>query len=305
MTDSPTKRDTEASAEAFEAQRLHLRAVAYRMLGSMAEADDIVQESWLRYRRADTTDVENLRGWLTTVVARLCLDALRSRKSRREDLLGFSLPEPLLSSTSGPDPEQQVILADAVGVAMLVVLDRLSPSERLAFVLHDVFGVPFDEIASIVNRTPEAARQLASRARRRVRGANADSDVDVPAQRQIVDAFLAAARDGNFEALVATLDPDAVARADFGPSSTDPATAGGDFEVHGAAEVAAQALMFRRLAPGARPALVNGGAGIAVFAGDRPYAVLAFTIRNGRITEIDILADPLRLARIDFTVLDG
>jgi RNA polymerase sigma factor (sigma-70 family) len=282
-----------------------MRAVAYRMLGSLAEADDVVQEAWLRYRRADTTDVANLRGWLTTVVARLCLDALRSRKSRREDLLGFTLPEPLLSSPSGPDPEQQVILADAVGVAMLVVLDTLSPPERLAFVLHDVFGVPFEEIAPIVDRTPQAARQLASRARRRVRGAHAQSDVDVTRQRRIVDAFLAAARDGNFAALVATLDPNAVARADFGRAAPNLDVSSDAFQVRGATDVATQALMFRRLAPGARPALVNGGAGIAVFAGDRPYAVLAFTIRDDRITEIDILADPLRLARIDFTVLDS
>ena len=305
MTDLDQRAD-ERLALIFEGERAHLRAVAYRMLGSLTEADDVVQDAWLRYRRADTSDVDNVRGWLTTVVARLCLDALRSRRSRREEPFGFNLPDPLLTAASGPDPEQQVLVADAVGVAMLVVLDTLSPPERLAFVLHDVFGVPFDEIAPIVDRTPEAARQLASRARRRVRGAHAQSDVDVGRQRRVVDAFLAAARDGNFDALVAMLDPDAVARADFGSAPSDAsATAAGVFEVHGAADVASQALMFRRLAPGARSALVNGGAGIAVFAGDRPFAVLAFTVRGERITEIDILADPARLARIDFSVLDA
>jgi len=292
-------------AEQFEAQRPHLRAVAYRMLGSLVEADDVVQEAWLRYRRVDTSKVENLRGWLTTVVARLCLDALRTRRSRKEDLYGFRLPEPLISGTGGPDPEQQVLLADAVGLAMLVVLEQLTPPERLAFVLHDVFAVPFDEIAPIVERTPEAARQLASRARRRVRGASADEPVNMAQQRRVVDAFFAAARAGDFAALVATLDPDAVVRADFGRPVDSGSVVAGVIESRGAETVAAQALSFRRLAPGAKPAIVNGTPGFVVFDGDRPYAVLGFTTRDDRILEIDILADPERLARIDFTVLDA
>jgi len=282
----------------FEIERPHMRAVAYRMLGSLAEADDIVQEAWLRYRRADTSGVDNLRGWLTTVVARLCLDALRSRKSRKEELIGFRMPEPLVSGTGGPDPEQQALLADAVGLAMLVVLEQLTPPERLAFVLHDVFAVPFEEIAPIVDRTPAAARQLASRARRRVRGAAPSTDVDLARQRRVLDAFFAASRAGDFKALVATLDPDAVVRADFGPPARTT-------EIRGADNVAAQALSFRRFAPGARPALVNGTAGFVVFAGDRPYAVLAMTFVGDRIREIDILADPERLALIDYSVLDG
>ena len=283
---------------AFEAERPHLRAVGYRMLGSLAEADDVVQEAWLRYRRADTSKVDNLRGWLTTVVARLCLDALRSRRARKEELMGFTVPDLLISGTGGPDPEQQALLADSVGIAMLVVLEKLTPPERLAFVLHDVFGMSFDEIAPIVDRSPLAARQLASRGRRRVRGSNPESDVDVSGQRRIVDAFLAAGRDGDLGALIRMLDPNAVVRADYGPTLT------ASLEAHGAENVAAQALLFRRFAPGARPAMVNGTAGLAVFTGDRPYAVLAFSIRNERIVEIDILADPDRLARIDFTVLD-
>jgi len=287
-------------AQAFEAERTHLRAVGYRMLGSLAEADDVVQETWLRYRRADTSNVENLRGWLTTVVARLCLDALRSRRARKEEPMGFTVPDVLISGTGGPDPEQQALLADWVGIAMLVVLNKLTPPERLAFVLHDVFGMAFDEIAPIVDRSPEAARQLASRARRRVRGSNLDSDVDVSGQRRIVDAFLAAGRDGDLTALISMLDPDAAVRADYGPK-----LAAASLEAHGAHNVAAQALLFRRFAPGARPAIINGTAGLVVFTGDRPYAVLGFTVRNERIVEIDILADPDRLARIDFSVLDA
>jgi len=287
-------------AQAFEGQRTHLRAVAYRMLGSLVEADDVVQEAWLRYRRADTSSVENLRGWLTTVVARLCLDALRSRRARKEELMGFTVPDMLISGTGGPDPEQQALLADSVGIAMLVVLEKLTPPERLAFVLHDVFGMSFDEIAPIVDRSALAARQLASRARRRVRGSNLESDVDLSGQRRIVDAFLAAGRDGDLGALIRMLDPDAVVRADYGPK-----LAAASVEAHGAETVAAQALLFRRFAPGARPAMVNGTAGLVVFTGDRPYAVLAFTLRNERIVEIDILADPDRLARLDFSVLDA
>jgi RNA polymerase sigma factor (sigma-70 family) len=291
--------------ETFENERAHLRAVAYRMLGSVAEADDVVQEAWLRYRRADTSNVENMRGWLTTVVARLCLDALRSRTARKEDLVGFRLPEPLVSGSGGPDPEQQALLADAVGLAMLVVLEQLTPPERLAFVLHDVFAVPFDEIAPIVDRSPEAARQLASRARRRVRGATPDTQVDVKRQRRVIDAFLAASRAGDFKALVACLDPQAVVRADFGRTPETGSVVAGVTESRGAETVAQQALLFRRFAPGARHAIVNGTPGLVVFATDRPYAVLAFTTRDDRITEIDILADPERLAKIDFAVLDS
>ena len=304
MTDLDQEAD-ERLAQAFEGERPHLRAVAYRMLGSLAEADDVVQDAWLRYRRADTSGVDNVRGWLTTVVARLCLDALRTRRARREDPIGYRLPEPLISGSAGADPEQQALLADALGLAMLVVLEQLTPPERLAFVLHDVFAVPFDEIAPIVERSPEAARQLASRARRRVRGATPQLNVDVGRQRRVLDAFLAASRAGDFNALVATLDPDAVVRADFGrPAGSDSVVAGVS-ESHGAGVVASQALLFRRFAPGARHALVNGTPGIVVFAGDRPYAVLGFTLRDDRIIEIDILADPARLARIDFTVLDS
>jgi RNA polymerase sigma-70 factor (ECF subfamily) len=296
---------TDQQAQTFEAERPHLRAVAYRMLGSVTEADDVVQEAWLRYRRADTSKVENLRGWLTTVVARLCLDALRTRRSRKEDLLGFRLPEPLVSGVGGPDPEQQALLADAVGLAMLVVLEQLTPPERLAFVLHDVFAVPFDEIGPIVDRSPEAARQLASRARRRVRGAAPKADVDVAVQRRVLEAFLAASRAGDFRALVATLDPEAVVRADFGRPADSGSAVAGVTESRGAETVAQQALLFRRFAPGARHAIVNGTPGLVVFAGNRPYAVLAFTVRDHRILEIDILADPERLALIDFAVLDA
>lgn len=296
MTDATS----EQLAERFEAERRHLRAVAYRMLGSLSEADDVVQDAWLRLSRADVNDVQNLRGWLTTVVARLSLDALRTRKSRREDRQDIQLPEPVLSNADGVDPEQEAILADSVGLAMLVVLETLTPAERVAFVLHDVFAVPFDEIALMVDRTPEATRQLASRARRRIQVSPVESDADLPHQRKVVDAFLVAARAGDFDALLKILDRNAVARADFGHVRLV-----GRGAAHGAAEVAEQALMFRRIASGARPAIVNGGAGFVVFDGDRPYAVLGFTIRKGLIVEIDILGDPDRLARLDLTVLNG
>ncbi len=289
---------TDGLAEQFEEMRPRLRAVAYRMLGSVAEADDVIQDAWLRLSRSDTSEVQNLRGWLTTVVARLCLDALRSRKARREDFTGFTLPEPIVSGPGGMDPEQEALLADSIGLAMLIVLETLTPAERLAFVLHDVFAVPFEEIAPIVDRTPTATRQLASRARRRVQGAP-ESDADIRQQREVGDAFLAASRAGDFDALLAILDPEVVARADFGRLPL------GRAEVHGAADVLEQALSFRALAKGARPAMVNGGAGFVVFAGERPYAVVAFTVRKGRIVEIDILGDPDRLARMDLTVLDG
>jgi len=294
-----TKPQPEQLAQRFETERAHLRAVAYRMLGSLSEADDVVQDAWLRLSRSDTSEVENLRGWLTTVVARLCLDALRARKARREDPMGFQLPEPIVSSADGMNPEQEALLAESIGLAMLVVLEMLTPAERLAFVLHDVFGVPFDEIAPILDRTPIATRQLASRARRRVQGSAVESDVDLSGQRKVVDAFIAASRAGDFDALLQILDPDVVVRADFGRLR------GGASEVHGRTAVAQNALMFRRLAPGVRPAIVNGGAGAVVFAGGRPYAVIGVTVRQGRILEMDILADPERLSRIDTTVLDA
>ena len=279
-------------AQSFEAQRPHLRAVAYRMLGSTAEADDVVQEAWLRMSRTDTGDIDNLRGWLTTVVARLSLDALRARKSRREDVAGMELPEPVVTDVT-QDPEESALLADSVGVALLIVLDTLTPAERLAFVLHDVFGLPFDEIAPIVDRTPIATRQLASRARRRVRGSRSESDTDIVRQRLLADAFAAASQAGDFERLLAILDPEVVVRADFGPARPDLRR-----EIRGARAVAEQALSFRALAPGARPATVNGGAGAIVFSGGRLYAVLAFTVRNDRIIEIDIFADPDRLEKL-------
>ncbi|ASQ98680.1 RNA polymerase sigma factor SigJ [Streptomyces sp. 11-1-2] len=288
-------------AEGFEAHRGHLRAVAYRMLGSLSEADDAVQEAWLRLSRSDTAVVENLGGWLTTVVGRVCLDMLRSRTARREEPLGVHLPDPVISGETGPGPEDQALLADSVGLALLVVLETLAPAERLAFVLHDLFAVPFDEIAPIVDRTPAAARQLASRARRRVRGAAPVPDADLARQREVVGAFLAAARDGDFEGLISVLDPDVVLRADYGPA---PAPA--PREVRGAAAVADQALTFSRLSgPGllARPALVNGAVGVVRSRDGRPFSVLAFTVTDGRIVAIDILADPERLNGLDLTVL--
>ena len=282
-------------ADRFEANRSHLRAVAYRMLGSVSEADDAVQESWLRLSRSKTAELENLRAWLTTVVARVSLDMLRSRKSRREEPWGPHLPEPIVSREDGVDPEHEALLADSVGLALLVVLEALTPAERLAFVLHDMFAVPFDEIAPIVGRSPTAARQLASRARRRVRAAPAP-DVDLARQREVVDAFLAAARDGAFDALVALLDPDVVMRVDR--------DSGAPREFRGAPSVAEQVLTFARGAQFARPALVNGAAGFVVAPRGRPVAVAGFTVAGGRIVAMDVLADPARLRELDLTVLD-
>jgi RNA polymerase sigma factor (sigma-70 family) len=282
----------------FESNRPRLRAVAYRMLGSVSEADDAVQEAWLRLSRSDTSAVENLEGWLTTVVARVSLDILRSRKARHEEPLHAHVPEPIVSREDGADPEHEALLADTVGLALLVVLDNLTPAERLAFVLHDMFAVPFDEIAPIVERSPEAARQLASRARRRVRGSAPVPDPDLQRQREVVDAFLAAARDGDFDALVAVLDPDVVLRADRGPGRP------GSVEIRGAEAVAQRALSFARLAPAARPALVNGAAGFVVAPRGRPFAVAGFTVADGKIAEIDLLADPDRLRELDLRVLD-
>jgi RNA polymerase sigma factor (sigma-70 family) len=291
--------EREWAAGQFEKNRTHLRAVAYRMLGSVNEADDAVQESWLRLSRSDAREVENMRAWLTTVVARVCLDMLRARSSRREEPLGPHVPEPIVSREDGVDPEYEALLADSVGLALLVVLETLAPAERLAFVLHDMFAVPFDEIAPIVGRSPAAARQLASRARRRVRGATPEPDVDLARQREVVAAFLAAARDGDFDALVAVLDPDVVLRVDRGAQRP-----GASREVRGAPAVAEQVRTFASLARFARPALVNGAAGFVVAPRGRPVAVAGFTVTGDRIAEIDLLADPDRLGALDLTVLD-
>jgi RNA polymerase sigma factor (sigma-70 family) len=291
--------DHEWLAKRFEENRAHLRAVGYRMLGSLSEADDAVQEAWLRLSRSDTSGIENLGGWLTTVVGRVCLDMLRSRRSRREEPLGVRLPEPIISREEGIDPEHEALVADSVGLALLVVLETLAPAERLAFVLHDMFAVPFEEIAPIVGRSPTAARQLASRARRRVQGAATSADAGLACQREAVDAFLAASREGDFEALLAVLDPDVVLRIDGGA-----VRAGLSREVRGVRAVAEQTLTFSRLSPFVRPALVNGAAGVVVAPRGRPFAVMGFTVRRGKIVEIDVLADPARLRQLDLAVLD-
>jgi RNA polymerase sigma factor (sigma-70 family) len=283
-------------AEQFEENRAHLKAVAYRMLGSISEAEDAVQETWLRLSRSDTSSVENLGGWLTTVVGRVCLDMLRSRRSRRDGPLGVQVPDRIVSHGDGIDPEREALLADSVGLALLVVLDTLNPAERLAFVLHDMFGVPFEEIAPIVGRSPSAARQLASRARRRVQGATNVPDTDLTRQREVVDAFLAAARGGDFDALVAVLDPDVVLRSDLSA-----AHAVGSKEVRGGPAVARTAAKGRARA--ARPALVNGTVGVVVAPRGRLLMVLAFTIRGQNIVEIDAIADPARLSRLDVVLL--
>jgi RNA polymerase sigma factor (sigma-70 family) len=285
-------------AERFEEHRPHLRAVAYRMLGSVSEADDAVQEAWLRLGRTDASAVENLGGWLTTVVARISLNVLRARR-REQPLDDVHVPEPIVSRADGVDPEHEALLADSVGLALLVVLETLAPAERLAFALHDMFAVPFDEIAPMVARSPTAARQLASRARRRVQGSAPVPDADVARQREVVDAFFAAARDGDFDALVAVLDPDVVLRSDGGEARPD-ATA----VVHGARTVAARAMTFARLSQHVRPALINGAAGVVVAPGGRPFSVMGFTVVGGRIVAIDALADPERLRELDLTVLD-
>jgi len=283
--------DSDLLSKEFELHRPHLRAVAYRMLGSMTEAEDAVQESWLRLARTDAEAVSNLGGWLTTVVARVALDMLRARRSRHEDYIGSWLPEPIVSVETGEDPEHEALLADSVGLALLVVLDTLTPAERLAFVLHDMFGVSFEEIAPIVDRTPAAARQLASRARRRVRGATPSPDPDLAQQRRVVDAFLAASRAGDFEALVAVLDPDVVFRVDGGgvPPRARPPVVG--------AEAVARQVLTRgsRFAPFARPAIVNGAAGLVIVPVAEPIAVVGFTVAGGRIAEIDLVADPAKL----------
>ncbi len=282
-------------AQQFEEHRPHLRAVAYRMLGSLSEAEDAVQDAWLRFSRADTSEVENLGGWLTTVVARLALNMLRSRRTRREQPLDVHVPDPIVDPADGTNPEHEALLADSIGLALLVVLETLSPPERIAFVLHDTFAVPFDDIASILDRSPEAARQLASRARRRVRGAPTP-DTDLAGQWEVVDAFLAAARTGDFDALVAVLDPDVVLRADGGVT-------GLSTHIQGAETVAAQASLFSRMNLTMKRALVNGSPGVVSSRDGRPFSLGAVTIRDGRIVEINILSDPERLAQIDLAVL--
>jgi RNA polymerase sigma-70 factor (ECF subfamily) len=302
MPKDRTTRDADWLAARFEEHRGHLRAVAYRMLGSATEADDAVQDAWLRVSRADASTVENMGGWLTTIVARLALDRLRTRTARREDPMGVHVPDPVVAALdardAAPGPEGEAELADSVGLALLVVLEALTPTERLAFVLHDTFELPFDEIAPIVDRSEVATRQLASRARRRIRelGAPAGRAVPPARQRALVAAFLAAARGGDFEALLRILDPDVVARADVGDGRSP---FGRSREIRGATAVAQSAMAFRSLAPGAHVARVNGAPGFVVTVGDAPYAILGFTFANDAIAEIDILLDPARLARID------
>ena len=292
--------DQDVLATQFEANRSHLRGVAFRMLGSATEADDAVQEAWLRLSRTDADDIENLRAWLTTVVGRVCLNMLRSRRTRREGSLEVHLPDPIVSPEEGVDPEQEALLGDSVGLAMLVVLDALTPAERVAFVMHDVFAVPFDEIAPILNRTPTATRQLASRARRRVQGAPVP-DVDLDGQWAVVDAFMAASREGNFERLVAVLDPDVVVRADGGDARPELTSL-----VHGARAVAEQAFSFRQLAGSSTRVLVNGVPGGVAWAADgSPFALLAMTVKGGRIVAIDVLADPERLRELDLELIAG
>jgi RNA polymerase sigma factor (sigma-70 family) len=286
--------EPEYLAERFEEHRTHLRGVAYRMLGSVSEVDDAVQEAWLRLSRADSAQIDNLGGWLTTVVARVCLDMLRSRQSRREEAFPPDAPEPAVTGTRGSSPEQEALLADSVGLALLVVLDRLTPAERLAFVLHDMFDVPFEEIAPIVGRSAEAARQLASRARRRVRGGGSP-DPDVIRQREVVEAFLAALRAGDFEGLLAVLDPDLVVRADM---------PGAPAEVHGAAIWARGAVAYGHMARGVQPALVNGAIGLVMAPRGRLSRALTFTIANGKITEIEVIGDPARLGELDVSIVD-
>jgi RNA polymerase sigma factor (sigma-70 family) len=283
-------------AERFEEQRPRLRAVAYRMLGSLSEAEDAVQEGWLRLSGTAYGEVGDVRAWLTTVVARISLNMLRSRKTRSE----IHVPEPIIDRADGTSPEHRALLADTVGLALLVVLETLAPAERVAFVLHDIFGMPFEEIAAIVERTPDAARQLASRARRRVQTRNATPDADVQVQRSVVDAFVAAAHDGDFQRLVAVLDPEVVLRGDGGAMRS-----GASVELRGAEEVARRAQSFSRLGLLRLPVLVNGAAGLVCMLDGRPFSVMAFTVRGGTIAEIDILSDPERLSQLDLTVLDG
>ena len=285
-------------AAQFDEHHSHLRAVAYRMLGSLNDADDALQNAWVRVSNTDTSVVENMGGWLTTVVARVCLNVLRTRRTRREEPLEVYMPDPIVSHESGVDPEQEALLADAVGLALLVVLEMLTPAERLAFVLHDMFAVRFEDIAPIVDRTPAATRQLASRARRRVQAAPVP-DSDLTRQREAVDAFFAAARGGDFDALVAVLDPDVLLRNDAGVAGPNPSVI-----LRGASGVAAQALTFARLSPYVRPALINGAAGVVVAPDGVPVSVMAFTVTDGKIVAINALTDPARLRQLDLSVLD-
>jgi RNA polymerase sigma factor (sigma-70 family) len=284
-------------AERFQAHRPRLRAVAYRMLGSTSEADDAVQEAWIRLSRSNAGEIDNLEAWLVTAVGRGALNMLRSRRTRREEPLDAHVPDPIVDRADGIDPEHEALLADSVGLALLVVLETLTPAERLAYVLHDMFSVPFDEIGAILDRSPDAARQLASRGRRRIRGADTTPDADAAAQQEVVEAFLAAARDGDFDALVAVLDPDIVVREDTGSGTI--------VEVRGAENVARRAMAFSRLGLVVRPALVNGVAGWVSLLDGEAYAIGALTLQNGRITTMDILLDPARLARLDLTGLDS
>jgi RNA polymerase sigma-70 factor (ECF subfamily) len=277
----------------FDDHRGHLRAVAYRMLGSLSDADDAVQETWLRLSRSDPTSIENVGGWLTTVTARVCLNMLRARRTKREEPLEPYVPDPVVQRVESVEPEHEAVLADSVGLALLVVLETLAPAERLAFVLHDMFAVPFDEIAEMVDRSPDATRQLASRARRRVQGATVP-DTDVVRQREVVDAFFAAARGGDFDALVAVLDPDVVLRSDGGAARPSVSVV-----VRGAAAVAGRAISFSLPGASLRPVLVNGAAGVVVVVDGEPISVMGFTVAAGRVSEIDVLADPERLRQLD------
>ena len=293
--------DQQWLTERFQQHRPHLRAVAYRMLGSLADADDAVQDAWERVSRARADEVDNLKAWLTTIVARVCLNLLRSRNAQREESLEVSVPDPIVTLEGGPDPEQQVLLAEGVGLALQVVIDTLAPAERLAFVLHDLFDLPFAEIAPMVGRTPEATRQLASRARRRVKGAQSPlPERDLARQRAVVDAFVAASRAGDFDALVAVLHPDVVVRADFSPSRSRRSAV-----TRGAAAVARRALQGASPAVRVHPALVNGAAGAVLTMDGRPYAVFGFTVAEGKIVQIDAVADPDRVARLAAPVLAG
>jgi RNA polymerase sigma factor (sigma-70 family) len=284
-------------ARQFEGQRPRLRAVAYRMLGSLSDAEDAVQETWLRLSRTDASEVENLAGWLTTVVARVSLNMLRSRRTRREEPLDVHLPDPIIDPADGTDPEHEALLADSIGLALVVVLETLTPAERLAYVLHDMFGVPFEQIAPIVERSPDATRQLASRARRRIRGTAPVPDADLPAQWEVVEAFLAASRNGDFDALVALLDPNVVLRADGGLT-------GLSHQAHGAETVARQALMWSQVGLDMRRVLINGAAGMVSFRDGKAFSVGAVIVQGGRIVEMDFLADPDRIAQLDLTFLD-
>lgn len=281
-------------ARRFELNRGRLWAVAFRMLGASGEADEAVQEAWLRLARSDSEEIENLPSWLTTVVARICLDMLRARKARREEPLGPHVPDPILSPVAGGDPEHEALLADSVGLAMLGVLETLSPEERVAFVLHDMFSVPFEPIAELLDRSPVAARKAASRARRRVEAEPTAPDVDLERQREVVDAFFEAAREGDFDALVEVLDPEIVLRSDGGEARPS-----ANHVIRGAAEVASRAMTFAKLAPYVRPVLVNGVAGALVAPQGRPFSVMAFTVAGGKVVAIDALADPARLARLE------